>query len=71
VNPAYLQPYHGLGGQLVLSLLLALIVIGYSWMLRILRARDVDQIHLLAGSPGSDIDQQAGLSHHVVPGAAR
>ena len=71
VNPAYLQPYHGLGGQLVLSLLLALIVIGYSWMLRILRARDVDQIHLLAGSPGSDIEQQAGLSHHVVPGAAR
>jgi Flp pilus assembly protein TadB len=44
VNPAYLEPYHSLGGQLVLAFLLALIVLGYLWMTRILRLTDLDQI---------------------------
>lgn len=37
VNPGYLAPYSSLSGQLVLSLLLGLIVLGYLWMLWILR----------------------------------
>ncbi len=48
VNPAYLEPYHSLGGQLILAFLLALIVLGYLWMTRILRITDLDQI-VIAG----------------------
>jgi len=68
VNPSYLEPYHALGGQLVLSFLLALIVVGYSWMLRILRTRDVDQIQLLEGSPGAEGEHQSPLSRLSIPG---
>ncbi len=52
VNPAYLGPYHSLGGQLILALLLALIVLGYLWMTRILRLTDLDQV-IAAGDSAS------------------
>ncbi len=42
VNPAYLSPYDSWVGQLVLTGLMALIVVGYLWMLRILRITDLD-----------------------------
>jgi len=42
VNPGYLSPYDSWSGQLVLTGLMALIVVGYLWMLRILRITDLD-----------------------------
>ncbi|MHB8324300.1 MAG: type II secretion system F family protein [Candidatus Dormibacteria bacterium] len=46
VNPSYLDPYGTLPGQLVLALLLTAIVVGYLWMLRILRIPDLDLIDM-------------------------
>ncbi len=51
VNPSYLKPYSTPLGQLVLALLLATIVAGYLWMLRILRIPDLDVIEM-ADAPG-------------------
>lgn len=51
VNPSYLKPYSSPLGQLVLALLLATIVAGYLWMLRILRIPDLDVIEM-ADAPG-------------------
>lgn len=50
VNPSYLAPYGTPLGQAVLALLLATIVVGYLWMLRILRIPDLDVIEM-AGDP--------------------
>lgn len=46
VNPQYLAPYAQTSGQLLLSGLLALVAVGYLWMLRILRFRDPDGLEL-------------------------
>jgi len=46
VNPSYLKPYSTPLGQVVLALLLATIVAGYLWMLRILRIPDLDVIEM-------------------------
>ncbi|MGC2296410.1 MAG: type II secretion system F family protein [Candidatus Dormiibacterota bacterium] len=46
VNPQYLAPYSTLGGQLLLGALIAMIVVGYVWMLRILRLPQPDLLSL-------------------------
>jgi Flp pilus assembly protein TadB len=46
VNPSYLAPYHTASGQLIFTGLLAVIVLGYLWMLRILRIPDPDVLPL-------------------------
>jgi tight adherence protein B len=46
VNPQYLAPYSTLGGQLLLGALIAMIVAGYVWMLRILRLPQPDLLSL-------------------------
>ncbi len=55
VNPSYLQPYHSVGGQLILAGLLALIVLGYLWMTRILRLTGLDQILPVGGERSQSI----------------
>ncbi len=42
VNPQYLAPYGSAGGQLVLAAALTVILVGYLWMLRILRLPEPD-----------------------------
>ncbi|MFZ0996134.1 MAG: type II secretion system F family protein [Candidatus Dormiibacterota bacterium] len=46
VNPQYLAPYSTVGGQLLLGTLIATIVVGYVWMLRILRLPQPDLLSL-------------------------
>ena len=46
VNPSYLAPYHTTTGQLIFTGLLAVIALGYLWMLRILRIPDPDVLPL-------------------------
>lgn len=46
VNPQYLAPYSTFGGQLLLGALIAVIVVGYVWMLRILRLPQPDLLPL-------------------------
>jgi len=46
VNPQYLAPYSTFGGQLLLGALIAMIVVGYVWMLRILRLPQPDLLSL-------------------------
>jgi Flp pilus assembly protein TadB len=46
VNPTYLAPYHSAVGQLIFTVLLAMIALGYVWMLRILRIPDPDVLPL-------------------------
>lgn len=46
VNPQYLAPYATVGGELLLGGLIALIVIGYAWMLRILRLPQPDLLSI-------------------------
>ena len=47
VNPQYLAPYSTVGGELLLGGLIALIVIGYAWMVRILRLPQPDLLPLV------------------------
>jgi tight adherence protein B len=46
VNPEYLAPYSTVGGQLLLGGLIGLVVVGYGWMLRILRLPEPDLLPL-------------------------
>jgi tight adherence protein B len=46
VNPEYLAPYSTLGGELILGSLIGMIVLGYAWMLRILRLPQPDLLPL-------------------------
>jgi tight adherence protein B len=46
VNPEYLAPYSTVGGQFLLGGLIALVVLGYAWMLRILRLPEPDLLPL-------------------------
>jgi Flp pilus assembly protein TadB len=46
VNPNYLAPYHTTTGQLIFTGLLAVIALGYLWMLRILHIPDPDVLPL-------------------------
>ncbi|MGH7691481.1 MAG: type II secretion system F family protein [Candidatus Dormibacteria bacterium] len=46
VNPEYLQPYSSVSGELLLGGLLGLIVVGYLWMLHILRLPEPDLLPL-------------------------
>ncbi|MGH7642160.1 MAG: type II secretion system F family protein [Candidatus Dormibacteria bacterium] len=46
VNPQYLAPYSTLRGEILLGALIAVIVVGYLWMLRILRLPQPDLLSL-------------------------
>lgn len=48
INPQYLAPYSTVGGELLLGGLIGLIVLGYWWMLRILRLPQPDLLPLAA-----------------------
>jgi tight adherence protein B len=59
VNPQYLEPYSTFGGQLLLGGLIAMIVVGYIWMLRILRLPQPD---LLSLAPQQKPRRESNLS---------
>jgi tight adherence protein B len=74
VNPEYLAPYSSLGGQFLLSGLMAAIVIGYAWMLRILRLPEPDLLPLAplpgtsgaaTSAPGSPQGERAPTRHRI------
>lgn len=46
VNPAYLAPYSTVGGEFLLAGMTGLIVMGYAWMLRILRLPEPNLLQL-------------------------
>lgn len=50
VNPQYLAPYATVGGELLLGGLIALIVLGYAWMVRILRLPEPDLLPLASNT---------------------
>jgi Flp pilus assembly protein TadB len=71
VNPTYLVPYHTAIGQLIFTVLLALIALGYVWMLRILRIPDPDVLPLAepAKQKGTVADIDPGdLAYRAEPG---
>lgn len=62
VNPQYLAPYSTLGGQLLLGALIAMIVVGYVWMLRILRLPQSDLLSLAPQAKAIQEPLVAGLA---------
>ncbi len=52
VNPEYLAPYSTVEGELLLGALIAVIVIGYAWMIRILQIPQPDLLPLAPQTAG-------------------
>jgi Flp pilus assembly protein TadB len=65
VNPQYLAPYSTFGGELLLGALIAVIVVGYLWMLRILRLPLPDLLSLAPQSRPIDDSRPTHLASVV------
>lgn len=60
VNPEYLSPYKTVGGELLLGGLIAVIILGYAWMVRILRLPEPDFLPLTVVADGSSVSRAPG-----------
>ena len=70
VNPQYLAPYTTDGGELLLGALTGVIVVGYAWMVRLLRLPQPDVLtlstDLLAARGARSSDRSAAGEGHLV-----